>query len=217
MNKNIMRENILMEAIGGSIIIGIFLLLSGAFFPTYEIFVNPEWATAATTSAVTVSASITASISCSTNNGSTDFGTWTDTSIKTASPDASSTISCANSSAGCTLYVKDAGNAGNPGLWNSSASKLIASASSTLASGTEGYGLQATSTVTGNGDTLDFNSTYVKSGNDVGGLLTSNITLASTNATSSNREAVVTHKAAIAGNTPSGSYADTITYECTAN
>jgi len=216
MNKNIMRENTLIWIIGGAALVIGFLLVNG-LLSTYETFVYPNYAAAATSSAVTVSASVTAVISCSTNTGSTDFGTWTDTSIKIATPNASSTMSCANSAGGCTLYVKDAGNAGNPGLWNSTASYLIASASSTLAGGTEGYGLQATSTVTGGGDTLDFNATYNKSGNDVGGLLTTNVTLASTNATSSDRETVVTHKAAVAASTPSGSYADTITYECTAN
>jgi len=211
-----MRKNILGWVVGSVTVVGAFLLLNG-MFSTFEMLVYPDYATAATSSAVTVSASITAVISCSTNTGSTDFGTWTDTSIKIATPNASSTMSCANSAGGCTLYVKDAGNAGNPGLWNSTVSYLIASASSTLAGGTEGYGLQATSTVTGGGDTLDFNATYNKSGNDVGGLLTTNVTLASTNATSSDRETVVTHKAAVAASTPSGSYADTITYECTAN
>jgi hypothetical protein len=126
-------------------------------------------------------------------------------------------MSCSNSSAGCTLYVKDQGSGSNPGLWNATSSYLIASASTTLAAGTEGYGLQATSTVTGSGATLSFNPTYNKIGNNVGGLLRTNVTLASTNATSSNREAVVTHKAAIAATTPAGTYNDTITYECTAN
>ena len=211
-----MRKNILGWVAGSVIVVGAFLLLNG-MFSTFEMLVYPDYATAATSS-VTVSASITAVISCSTNTGSTDFGTWTDTSIKTATPNASTTMSCVNSGAGCTLYVKDLGDSSNnPGLWNSTSSKLIASASTTLADGTEGYGLQATSTAIGNGDTLDFSATYNKTGDVVGGLLTNNATLASTNATSSNREAVVTHKAAIANSTPSGSYADTITYECTAN
>jgi len=201
----------------GSVAIVIGFLLVNGWFSTYETFVYPEYAAAATSSSVTVSASIQAVISCSTNIASTNFGTWTDTSIKTSSPNASTTMSCANSAAGCTLYVKDAGNGSSPGLWNSTASYLIASASTTLAAGTEGYGIQATSTATGSGATLNFNPTYNKTGNDVGGLLTSNVTLASTNATSSNREVVVTHKAAVANSTPSGSYTDTITYECTAN
>ena len=209
-----MRKNILGWVVGSVTVVGAFLLLNG-MFSTFEMLVYPDYATAATSS-VTVSASITAVISCSTNTGSTDFGTWTDTSIKTATPNASSTMSCINSAAGCTLYVKDLGDSSNnPGLWNSTSSKLIASANTTLVGGTEGYGIQATSTVTGNGDTLDFSATYNKTGDVVGGLLTTNATLASTNATSSNREAVVTHKAAIANSTPAGTYNDTITYECT--
>ncbi|MFH1346977.1 MAG: hypothetical protein ABIH10_01870 [Spirochaetota bacterium] len=210
-----MRENTLFLAVGSVVIIGLFLLLN-TMVSTYEIFVYPEWAIAATSSAVTVSASVQATIACSTDEGSTDFGTWTDTSIKTATPNASSTMSCANSGSGCTLYVKDAGD-GNPGLYNSGATYLIASASTTLSGGTEGYGIQATSTATGSGGAITINSTYYKESNDVGGLLTTNAILASTIATSSNREVVVTHKASVASNTPSGSYTDTLTYECTAN
>ena len=209
-----MRKNILGWVAGSVIVVGAFLLLNG-MFSTYEAFVYPDYATAATTT-VTVAASVQAVISCSSDTGSTDFGTLTDAAVASASPNASTTMSCANSSPGCTLYVKDLGDSSsNPGLWNATSSKLIASASTTLVGGTEGYGIQATSTATGGGATLSFNPTYNKSGNNVGGLLTDNATLASTNATSSNREAVVTHKAAIANSTPAGTYNDTITYECT--
>ena len=217
-----MRENILAWAVGGSIVVGIFFLLNG-MFSTSETFIYPEQATAATSSAVTVSASVSASISCSSNVGSTAFGTLTDASISTASPNASSTMSCANSSAGCTLYVKDAGSASNPGLWNSTSSALIESpnaaysATSTLAAGTEGYGIQAATTTAGTGATLTIAAKFNQTGNTVGGFTLSNVTVASSTATSSNREVVVTHKAAIDSATPAGSYNDTITYECTAN
>jgi len=218
-----MRENTLIWIMGSVAIVIGFLLVNG-WFSTYETFVYPDYAAAATSSAVTVSASIQAVISCSTNTGSTDFGTWTDTSIKTSSPNASSTMSCVNSATGCTLYVKDAGGGGNPGLWNSTASALIESpnaafsATSTLTDGTEGYGIQATTTAAGSGATLTIAPKYLQTGDTVGGLATTtSVTLASNNATSSNREVVVTHKAAVASVTPAGTYADTITYECTAN
>ncbi len=217
-----MRENALAWVVAGSIIVGIFFLLN-SMVSTYETFVYPEQATAATSSAVTVSASVQAVISCSTNTGSTDFGTWADTSIKTSSPNASTTMSCANSALGCTLYVKDAGGGGNPGLWNSTASALIPSpnaafsATSTLAAGTAGYGIQATTTAAGSGATLTIAAKYLQTGDTVGGLALTNGTLASNSATSSNREVVVTHRAAVAASTPSGSYTDTITYECTGN
>ena len=217
-----MRENTLGWVIGGVAIIG-FLMFVNGMFSTYETVVYPEQATAATTSAVTVSASVTAVISCSTNQSSTAFGTLTDSSVETASPNASSTMSCVNSSAGCTLYAKDAGSASNPGLWNSTSSALIESpnaaysATSTLAAGTEGYGIQATTTTAGTGATLTIAAKFAQTGDTVGGFTLSNVTVASSTATSSNREVVATHKAAIAANTPAGTYNDTITYECTAN
>jgi len=216
-----MRENTLVWVVGGSIIIGIFFLLN-SLVSTYETFVYPEQATAATSS-VTVSASITAVISCSTNTGSTSFGTLIDSAVAISSPNASTTMSCINSSLGCTLYAKDAGGGGNPGLWNSTSSALIKSpnasfsATSTLAAGTEGYGIQATTTAAGSDATLTIAARYLQTGDTVGGLATSSITLASASAASSNRETVVTHKAAVASVTPAGSYADTITYECTGN
>ena len=208
--------------IGSGIAVLFFLLLNG-FFPTYEIIVYPEPATAATTSAVTVSASVAAVISCSTDTGSTVFGTLTDASIFTASPNASTTMSCANSALGCTLYVKDAGGGGNPGLWNSTSSAIIGSASAayadtaTLAAGTVGYGIQAASTTAGSGALLTFATRYYQTGDAVGGFEISNTTVASTTATSSNREVVATHKAAISSATAGGDYNDTVTYECTAN
>jgi len=127
-------------------------------------------------------------------------------------------MSCSGTSSGCTLYVKDAGSGSSPGLWKSaSPTYLIASADAILSAGTDGYGIQATSTAAGSGGTLSFNSKYNKTGNDVGGLVLTNTTLASSTVDVSGREAVVTHKAAISSTTLSGSYGDTITYECVAN
>jgi hypothetical protein len=198
-------------------------LLFQTWQASYETVSRPNFAVAATSSTVTVSASVAATISCSTSATSTAFGTLTDASVFTSSPNVSSTMSCANSSAGCTLYVKDAGSGSNPGLWNSTSSSLIESpnaafdATSTLVAGTEGYGIQATTTSAGSGATLTLAARYNQSGNTVGGLTLTNTTLASASATSSGREVVVTHKAAIATVTPAGTYNDTITYECTAN
>jgi hypothetical protein len=216
-----MCKDIIGYGIVGSVIVGLFLLLNGVL--TYETFVYPEHAAAATSSAVTVSANVQAIISCSTNTGSIAFGTLTDASVFTASPNASTTMSCANSATGCTLYVKNAGSGANPGLWNSTSSALIESpnatfsATSTLAAGTEGYGIQATTTAAGSGATLTIAAKFNQTDNTVGGLTLTNGTLASNNATSSNREVVVSHKAAITNTTSAGNYNDTITYECTAN
>ena len=183
----------------------------------------PNYAGADTSSAVTVTAPVTASISCSTNQTSSAFGTLATYSISTSTPNASTTMSCANSAAGCTLYVKDAGGGGNPGLWNSTSSVLISSpnaaysATATLVAGTVGYGIYATTTAGGSGDTLTIANRYLQTGNTVGGLLITNTTLALNDATSTSREVVVTHKAAISASITAGTYNDTITYECTAN
>lgn len=216
-----MKENYL-TTIGLAAVV--LFIMASWFYPSLETLIAPpEYASAATTSAVTVSASITAVISCATNVNSTAFGTLTDASVVTASSNASSTMSCVNSATGCALYVKDAGNGTNGGLATSSPAYLIPSpnaafnATSTLAAGTEGYGVNATTTATGSGATLTIAARYLQTGNTVGGFVLTNQTLASTNATSSNREAVVTHKAAISASTQAGSYVDTITYECTAN
>jgi predicted membrane protein len=177
----------------------------------------------ATLNAYTVIPQITtaaaaATISCSTNISSTSFGTLTTASIFTASPNASTTMSCSSTSAGCALYVKDAGSGSGPGLYKSAApAYLIASADATLSAGADGYGIQATSTAAGSGGALSFNFKYNRIGNDVGGLTLTNTTLASSTVDVTNREAVVTHKAAVSSQTLSGSYTDTITYECIVN
>lgn len=217
------KESVL-NVIGISLILAAFLIISGWFWTSSETLLAPlEYVSAATTSAVTVSASVTATISCSTNQASTAFGTLTDATVATSTPNASSTITCANSGNGCTFYVKDAGNATNGGLATTSPAYLIrspnaaGSATSTLAAGTEGYGIQAATTTVGTGAALGLAVRYNQTGNTVGGLSITNLTVASTTATSSNREIVSTHKAAISTATQAGSYVDTITYECTAN
>jgi len=86
-----------------------------------------------------------------------------------------------------------------------------------LVAGTEGYGIQAATTTAGSGGTLSLNSRYVQTGNTVGGLTTTTLTLASSSQPTSNREVVVTHKAAVSGLTPAGLYQDIITYECLSN
>ena len=158
-------------------------------------------------------------ISCSTNITSTTFPTLATASVATSTPNASTTMSCSGTSSGCTLYVKDAGGGGNPGLWDSTSSTLIPSpnaaysSTATLVAGTVGYGIQATSTSAG----LTLAARYNQTGNTVGGLSVSNLTLASSTADISDAITIVTHKAAISENTLAGTYIDTITYSCVAN
>jgi hypothetical protein len=208
-----------------AVLVGVLFLLLQGWWGVYEArkLIEPNFAVAATSSTVTVSATVAANISCSTSATSTAFGTLNDAAITTSSPNVSSTMACANSALGCTLYVNDVGSGSQPGLWNSTSSYLIPSpnaafsATTTLVAGTEGYGVNATTTGAGSGGTLSLNPRYNVSGNTVGGLTTTTSILASSTATTSGREVVVTHKAAIAASTPAGTYNDTITYQCTAN
>ena len=130
-------------------------------------------------------------------------------------------MACANAAGGCTLYVKDAGGGGFPGLYKNpdliESPNAAYNATATLADGTEGYGIQAATNTAGFGAALGIPVRYLQTGNIVGGLLITNTTIASTTADMSNREVIVTHKAAVGATTPSGSYSDTITYECTIN
>lgn len=155
-------------------------------------------------------------VSCSTNPASISFGTLSPSAIVAASSNATTTMSCTYA-AGCTLYVQDAGSGSSPGLWASAASYLISSANSTLAAGTEGYGIQAATTAAGSGAALTLASAYHQTGNTVGGLSLTQTSLASSTGTFTGREVVVVHKAAISGMTPQGSYVDTITYSCVGN
>jgi hypothetical protein len=188
---------------------------------TWETARYPEYAQAATT-AVSVTATVAQNITCSTAQSSTAFGTLSSASITTSSPNATTTMSCGNVSGGCTLYVRDV----NGGLATTSPAKTIQSASAgftattTLVAGTEGFGLQATSSATASpsGQAFTFAARYAwpESGNIVGGATTTNQTVVSTTATTSGRAIEVRHKAAISDVTPAAIYTDTLTYECLA-
>lgn len=164
-----------------------------------------------------------ATVGCSTNVSSTSFSALTSSAIAQASPNVSTTISCANTASGCTLYVQDVGSGSSPGLWNASSSRLVPSpnaafsVTSTLTVGVEGYGIRVATDTAGSGSTLMIVPRYSQSGNTVGGFSLSPIAVVSSAADVSGREVIVTHLAAISAGTPSGGYADTITYSCTAN
>jgi hypothetical protein len=172
---------------------------------------------------VTVSATVTTSVTCTLSTSTTSFGTIDHNQVYTSSPNVTTTVSC-NPAAGCTVSINDAGSGSNPGLYKSTSPTYLIpspnsaySATATLVAGTEGYGIQAATTTAGSGGTLSLNPRYNQTGNTVGGLTTTSIVLASSSEPVANREVVVTHKAAVSGLTPAGSYQDTITYSCTSN
>ena len=184
-----------------------------------EEIILSDSVSAATTSNVAVTAEVTTTITCDSSPGSTAFGTLSSTATSTASPNASTTMACTNSGTGCVLYVKDA----NAGLATGTPSHTIpspnaaADASTTLVAGTEGYGIQATSTAAGgSGNLLPVELRYAVTDNDVGGLVVGSETqaLASANSTTTGREVLITHIAAISDATPGALYEDTITYSC---
>jgi len=172
---------------------------------------------------VTVTATITTSVSCSASPTATDFGTLTTAVITTSTPDVTLTMSC-NYALGCTLSVQDDGNTINPGLNSAAATYLIGSANAawddtdTLVLGTEGYGIQATTTGSGSGGTLTIAARYDQTGDNVGGLEITDVDVSSSSAPIANRETVIKHKAAISGLTKAAAdYTDTLTYSCTGN
>ncbi|MCS6789236.1 MAG: hypothetical protein NZ484_01555 [Patescibacteria group bacterium] len=116
------------------------------------------------------------------------------------------------------------GSTSSPGLYKGDAPtylipspNAVFSATATLVAGTDGYGIQAATTTAGSGSILSLNPRYNQTGSVVGGLTTTTLTLASSSATTSNRQVLVTHRVAVSASTPSGNYSDTITYSCVAN
>mgnify|MGYP001771040342 FL=1 len=199
----------------------IFIFLLGLFFSFYLF--SPEYLSGQ--QVVNVTATVATSITCTVSTSTTAFGTIDTSNVFTSIPNVTTTISC-NPASGCTLSVRDQGDGTNGGLYKStSPTYLIPSpaagfpATANLSAGTEGYGIQAATTTAGSGSTLSLNSRYNHSfsGNTVGGLTTTTIPLASSSAPTANREVVVSHKAAVSGLTPAGSYSDTITYSCISN
>lgn len=167
---------------------------------------------------VTVTATVEQTVTCSTNIGSTAFGVLSTAAVATAATNASTSLSC-NTGLGCSLTVGDQGNGASPGLATSSPAYLIPSNTATLVAGTEGYGIQGTSTSAGSGSTLLIQPIYNVSSTLVGGLLVSSTprTLASTTGQVAGRSVLVKHLAAISGTTQAAQYVDIITYSCTAN
>jgi len=154
-----------------------------------------------------------AEVSCSVSATSTGFGLVPDDAVSTSTPNIDVSMSCSYTASGCTLSVQGTGSGASPGLWNSVASYLVTSTDVTLSAGTEGYGIQATSS---DGD-WTLSSKYVVTGSQVGGLTIAITTLASSTADITTSTATITHKAARSSGTPTGSYQDTIIYSCTVN
>jgi hypothetical protein len=128
--------------------------------------------------------------------------------VSTSSPDITITIT---SGGGFQINVKDAGNGTSPGLYKStSPTYLIQSQNATLSAGTDGYGIQATTT----NSSISINPKYNKSGNNVGGLSLTDVVLATSSVAVSSATINIKHKASVSVLAPPGDYQDTIIYTC---
>jgi len=200
--------------------------------PSTEVTVSAGTVSPATAVAIagsTLLQTAVATISCSTDISTTAFGALTSASISTSAADATTSMTCVNSGAGCTMSIQDTGTSTGAisGLAAEAANAIIKSpnaafsASTTLAAGTEGFGLLATTTSAGTGATLTIGTRYNNTGNwdanIVGGASTTAQTLATANSSTSARVVKVRHKAAISNTTPPGNYKDTIYYQCILN
>ena len=173
---------------------------------------------------VTVNATVDPSITCSFTGLTTTFASLTTGAISTSDTNTAITLST-NAGSGLNVTVYDAGNATNPGLYKSTATTyLIGSADGsygntiTLAAGTDGYGLTAAASG-GSGATLTVDGRFDASGgaNEVGGLEVgagAAVSIAAATGAVASRVLTITHKAAVSGLAPAGSYTDTITYVC---
>ncbi len=160
---------------------------------------------------IPVTASVDPTITMTVDNTTLALGTLSSSAIATTSEN--NIVVGTNGAHGYTIAVKDAGNGASPGLYSSGASKLVASATATLAAGTEGYGANCNKTSGSGSCSFADGST-----NNVTGLTLAGGTFASYASTPSGNDTFrIRVKAAIASNTPAGSYADTLTVIGTAN
>lgn len=159
---------------------------------------------------IPVSASVNPSITLSVVNTALALGVLDSGLIRTSS--YNNIQIGTNGSGGYTITVKGAGNGSGDGLYNSAASKLIASLTTTLSSGTEGYGAQC------NDVSSDGTCSFATSGENVTEVGLNPTTFASYGSKPSGTEQFqIRVKSAISTSTDAGAYADTLTVIGTAN
>lgn len=160
---------------------------------------------------IPVTASVNPTISFTVANTALSLGLLDSGSISTSSYN-NITIGT-NGSGGYTVTIRDSGNGSNPGLYNTGASKLIASADALpLTAGSEGYGGQCNK-FSGSGT-----CTFTGTGDNVDGFLLTDQTFASYGSKPTGTDTFqIRVKAAISTSTDAGSYVDTLTLIGTAN
>lgn len=189
--------------------------------PSTEVTVSTGSATPSTAIAISGQTNLVApTVTCTTAASTVDLTTIDNTAIYSK---FSTTTIATDNSTGFTMKVYGTGSASgdNPGLWKSPdlIESVTSTATTTLAIGSEGYGIQAT-TSSGNGIGIEPRYNFVTSSAIVGGLATSSassFTVASSSATITSETVTITFKAAVAVVTPAGAYSDTVTLSCSIN
>ncbi len=168
---------------------------------------------------VNVSATIAGGIDCNYSTNTASFGELTTGLVTTAF--GSTTIDITSNDV-AVVKVQDTGSTTDPGLWYASEKDIIGSADSvgadtaTLEAGTEGYGLQATTTDAGSGEVMTIapRYDYASTTSNVGGFEISNINMASSTDAVAGRRIIIYLQAAISPSNLPGAYVDIITYTC---
>ncbi len=146
-------------------------------------------------------------ITFSISSNSLNIGTLSPTAVSSASNTL--TLS-SNASNGSNISVIDT----NAGLYNIADSHKIVSSTTTLSSGSEGYGINSSTTYSG----ITIQYPYNRTGNAVGALMsTSSSTLCSSTTVVNAASISVNYLASISNITPSGPYSDTVTFIATGN
>src|SRR3972149_8587709 len=163
----------------------------------------------------TVTGTVDPTITFSLSANATDFGVISTSSATTSSPNITLTIST-NAGSGSTITVQDEGSGTNPGIYNSLVAAIIGSADNSYnntadLSAVAGYGIQGSSASA----TID--ARYDQSGANVGGYERTAQNLATFGGSASGHTVLITSKARAAGDTPSGTYNDTVTVIATGN
>jgi len=197
------------------LIIGIGLvLLIAAMVGMYTMVALPSSVSAATET-ITVGATISEWLSFSVSTNTATIVPALVDSGGTEAIGTSNTITLTagtNDDAGYTITIMSQSNAG---LCHSGGcgTHNINSGTSTLATSTDGYGAQATST---DGD-VTVDTAFDKTGNDVGGITTGGKTLAYTASESDDDDTDLLFKAAASKTDPEGAYSDMVDLVCVGN
>jgi hypothetical protein len=172
---------------------------------------------------IQVTGTVDTTIACTVNSAATrTFGTFVVNTVTSANSTIVWTVST-NAANGYSLTVRDQGDGTNGGLYSAGALYNIRSADASgnatanLASVGVGYGLQGAKTDGDAGSaTTTLDAAYDLASDNVGRLNRTASTLASATGPVASATVTSTLKAKISGLVPAGSYADTLTYICTA-